>query len=58
MQDPKCPIHGSQLVRPPRIAPSFSWATGYSSLDNLAPIKPAIMICPKPGCDYREKVKE
>ncbi len=58
MQDQKCPIHGRKLVRQPRSAPSFSWVTGYSSLDNLAPIKPVIMICPEPGCDYQEEVKE
>ena len=58
VQDQKCPIHGSKLARPPHSAPSFSWATGYSSLDNLAPIKPAILSCPESGCDYQEEVKE
>ena len=57
MQDQKCPIHGGKLVIPPRPAPSFSWATGYSSLENLAAIPPVIRICGEPGCDYRQEVK-
>jgi hypothetical protein len=56
--DKKCPIHGRNLERPPRGAPSFSWATGYSSLENLDPIKPVTMACPEKGCDYVEGVKE
>ena len=58
MQEKKCPIHGTKLVRRPLRAPSFSWATGYSSLENLAPIKARTLICPEPGCDYHEEVKE
>jgi hypothetical protein len=58
MQDQKCPIHGRKLVRKPRSAPSFSWATGYSSLENLAPIQPVILICPEAGCDSRDEVQE
>ena len=33
----------SDVLEPARSAPSFSWATGYSSLENLATIKPLIM---------------
>jgi len=56
--DKKCPIQGRKLERPARCAPSFSWATGYSSLENLDPIKPVTIACPKKGCDYVEDVKE
>lgn len=53
----KCPLHGRKLdLRAPGV-PSFSWATGYSSLDNLDPLKPMILVCPERGCDYRELMK-
>jgi hypothetical protein len=55
--DEKCPIH-SRKLEPARSAPSFSWATGYNSLGNLGPIKPRIMVCPEPGCEVREFVKD
>ncbi len=58
VQEQKCAIHGTKLVRPPRPAPSFSWATGYSSLENLAPIKAPTLNCPEPGCDYHEEIRE
>jgi len=56
--DKKCPIHGRTVERPPLGAPSFSWATGYSCLENLFPIKPVILACPEKGCDYRDDVKK
>jgi hypothetical protein len=56
--DKKCPVHGRKLVRPPRPVPSFSWATGYSSLENLAPVTPLIVVCPEPGCDYHQELEE
>ena len=55
MSEKQCPIHGRKL-EPARIAPSFSWATGYSSLENLSPIKPPILVCPEPGCEVEEFV--
>ena len=58
MADQKCPVHGRKLERPPREPASFSWATGYSSLENLAPIMPVIVACPEKGCDYQEERKE
>ena len=57
MSDTKCPLHGRKL-EPARSAASFSWATGYSSLENLAMIKPLIMICPEPECEHHEFVKD
>jgi hypothetical protein len=56
--DKKCPIHGRKLERPARGAPSFSWATGCSSLENLDPIKPVTIASPGNGCDYVEDGKE
>lgn len=58
VSDKKCPIHGKKLERPASAVPSFSWASGYSSLENLAPLKPRTIVCPEKGCDYREDVKE
>lgn len=57
MSDKQCPVHGGKL-QPARSAPSFSWATGYNSLGNLSPIKPLIMVCPEPECEYHEFVKD
>lgn len=54
MSDKKCLIHGRKLERPARGVPSFSWATGYSSLENLAPLKQVTIACPEKGCDYHE----
>jgi hypothetical protein len=54
----KCPVHGRTLERPALGIPSFSWATGYSSLENLAPLKPVIIACPEQGCDRHEVVKD
>jgi len=53
----KCPHHGRKLERRVAVVPSFSWATGYSSLDNLAPAKPVVVVCPEQGCDYHEVAK-
>ena len=58
MQEKKCPVHGRKLVKPPHPVPSYSWATGYSSLANLAPLPPRMVVCPDPGCDYREEADE
>jgi hypothetical protein len=57
VSDKQCPVHGGKL-QPARSAPSFSWATGYNSLGNLSPIKPLIMVCPEPECEYHEFVKD
>jgi len=57
VSDKTCPIHGRKL-EPARSAPSFSWATGYSSLENLATIKPRIMVCPEPECEVHQYVKD
>ena len=57
MADQKCPIHDKKLERPLRKPLSFSWATGYSSLENLDPIMPLVVACPEKGCDYREAWK-
>ena len=58
MADQKCPIHDKKLQRPLRKPLSFSWATGYSSLENLAPIMPVIVACPERDCDYQEEWEE
>ena len=58
MADQKCPIHGKKLERADSGAPRFSWATGYSSLENLAPVKPVTLACLEKGCDYREVAKD
>ncbi len=57
MTEQKCPLHGKKLEIFVPLAPSFSWATGYSSLDNLEPLKPVVIVCPEKGCEYRELVK-
>jgi hypothetical protein len=58
MADQKCPVHGRKLERPALGVPSYSWATGYTSLANLAPIQPVTLACPEKGCDHREVAKE
>lgn len=57
MSDRRCPVHLRKL-EPARSVPSFSWATGYSSLENLGPVKPLIMVCPDPECEHHEFVKD